>query len=61
MSGIKVGSLVRWIHPGDTCFGILLEAPTQEGQSVLIHWLSMKNPHQGRYPLDHHYLEIISK
>lgn len=61
MNDVTVGTLVRWYHPRDTCFGIVLEVPTQEGESAMIHWASKKNPHKGRYPLDHRWMQIISK
>ena len=59
---MKVGDLVRWVHPGEEELGIAT-GPWIDGfgdKHMIIYW--MTNPRfSGPYPPDHKYLEIINE
>jgi len=53
---VKVGTLVRWTHPEDLSWGIVL------GENILgmleIHWF---NGRSGYYPRSHKYMEFVDE
>ena len=63
---MKIGDLVKWLHPRSLDYGLVLEMGENrssdgclDGQ-VFVHWLG--NPaHSGFYPADHELLEIASE
>ena len=63
---MKVGDLVRWVHPEALDYGLVLEMGEDrqpEGfwdNQVLIEWSGMP-AHSGFYPKDHHHLELVSE
>ena len=62
---MKVGDLVKWLHPKSLDYGLVLEmgedVPSRgfswDGH-VLIQWHG-KPEHSGFYPADHELLEVI--
>jgi len=63
---MKVGDLVKWLHPESLDYGLVLamgEDQKPEGDwpgPVLIEW-HRKPAHSGYYPADHELLEIVSE
>ena len=60
---MKVGDLVKWIHPHAKDIGIILKmpeiSPPLRGE-VNIHWFG-KPEHSGLYPIDHELLEPLDE
>ena len=58
---MKVGDLVKWMHPHARDTGIILETDKDKwGGQAIIHWFG--NPkHSGLYPLDHELLEPLNE
>ncbi len=58
---MKVGDLVRWMHPDSKDTGIVLEAPpTKFGNQVHIYWFDTPE-YSGYYPINHELLEFLSE
>jgi len=58
---MKVGDLVKWIHPHAKDVGIIIEIDEDKwGGQAIIHWFG-KSEHSGLYPLDHELLEMLSE
>ena len=63
---MKIGDLVKWLHPEALDYGLVLEmgeGRQPEGywdNQVLIQWHA-KPEHSGFYPADHKLLELVSE
>ena len=57
---VRVGSLVRWTHPGAESLGVVLSVHNDRF-SANIRWVASEGYGSGIYPLAHQYLELLSK
>ena len=57
---MKVGDLVKWIHPLCKDTGIILKLNASNDGEAIVHWFG--NPeHSGLYPPNHHLLEPLDE
>ena len=60
---MKVGSLVKWKHPGAESFGVVTKGPFYSGywsaNAVSVVWLDGRN--HGEYPVNHKWMELVSE
>ena len=63
---MKVGDLVKWLHPEALDYGLVLEMGEDRQPKgywaghVLIQW-NAKPEHSGLYPANHQLLELVSE
>jgi len=63
---MRVGDLVKWLHPDSLDYGLVLEMGEDrkpEGYwngQVFVQWQG-KPEHSGFYPADHELMEIVSE
>ena len=57
---MKVGDLVKWMHPHSKDTGIILEMPDIPRGEAIIHWFG-RPEHSGLYPVDNELLEPLDE